>query len=160
MQDMLVKLYELENDWSFIKEQENNGFSIRKPIGPEIKFIIDWVTERFGEGWGSEVSISLSNTPKSCFIAMQSNRLVGFACYDATALGLFGPTGIDESFRGKGIGTALLFACLLDMKLKGYQYAVIGGVGPTQFYEKTVGAKIIEGSSPGFYKEILKKNTQ
>jgi len=41
------------------------------------------------------------------------------------------------------------------MKNLGYAYAIIGGVGPASFYEKAVGAKLIEGSDPGIYKGIM-----
>jgi GNAT superfamily N-acetyltransferase len=81
--------------------------------------------------------------------------MVGFACYDASTLGYFGPTGVDEPFRGQGIGKALLLACLLEMKLKGYGYAIIGWIGPQEFYEKAVGALVIPESTPGFWKDWL-----
>jgi predicted N-acetyltransferase YhbS len=48
----------------------------------------------------------------------------------------FGPTGVLESARGKGIGTALLIAALRGLKEMGYAYGVIGGVGPVQFLRK------------------------
>ncbi|MCK7506256.1 MAG: hypothetical protein MZV70_20760 [Desulfobacterales bacterium] len=35
------------------------------------------------------------------------------------------------------------------MRDDGYAYAIIGGVGPAAYYAKTVGATLIEGSSPG-----------
>jgi hypothetical protein len=38
----------------------------------------------------------------------------------------------------------------------GYGYAIIGGVGPTEFYEKVVRAVPIEGSSPGIYRDRLR----
>lgn len=84
------------------------------------------------------------------------DKLVGFACYDATCKGFFGPTGVDDVCRGKGVGTALLLACLHDMRAQGYGYAVIGGAGPVAFYEKTVGAIEIPDSKPGIYKGMLR----
>jgi hypothetical protein len=45
---------------------------------------------------------------------------------------------------------------MVDMKLKGYAYAIIGAVGPAEFYEKAVGAIKIENSWPGIYNDILK----
>lgn len=71
---------------------------------------------------------------------------MGFACYDATAPNFFGPTGVDEAARGRGIGYGLLLSVLYAQKAQGYAYAIIGGVGPAEFYEKTVGAVIIPGS--------------
>jgi hypothetical protein len=41
------------------------------------------------------------------------------------------------------------------MKSQGYGYAIIGGVGPAEFYAKTVGAIAIEGSEPGVYRGLL-----
>ena len=158
MTDMLVKLYEIKDDWSFLSEQEKLGIVIRKPIGPEKQLIVEWVKQKFSEGWASEADTALNNRPVTCFVAIRDQRLIGFACYDATAMGFFGPTGVVASCRGKGTGKALLSACLLDMKLKGYGYAVIGWVGPSEFYEKTVAAIEIPGSTPGIYKTLLRRS--
>ncbi|WP_191092515.1 hypothetical protein [Francisella sp. SYW-9] len=43
-----------------------------------------------------------------------------------------------ETTEGLSIGKALLKPCLVDMKLKGYAYTIIGTVGPADFYEKAV----------------------
>jgi hypothetical protein len=42
------------------------------------------------------------------------------------------------------------------MKLKGYGYAIIGDVGPAEFYRKTVGAVEIPDSTPGIYKGMVR----
>ena len=155
-QDMLVKLYNIDNDWSFIQEQSKLGITIRKPIGPEKFKVTKWATDKFSEYWGAEVDKGFSNNPISCFIAIYKSKLIGFSCYDTTALGFFGPTGVSDEYRGKGTGKALLLAALLDMKLKGYGYAVIGAVGPIEFYEKAVGAEIINGSEKSIYEGLLR----
>ena len=157
MPDMLVKLYEIEDDWSFLEEQRKRGVLIRKPIGPEKQLLVDWVKETFGEGWSAEMDMAFANRPLSCFIAIEGKAPIGFACYDATALGYLGPMGVEENRRLHGVGRALLLACLLDMKLKGYGYAIIGWVGPAEFYSKTVGAVVIEDSdsAPSVYKTML-----
>ena len=155
MPDMLVKLYDLADDWSFLAGQMQLGITIRKPIGNEKQRIAHWVEMRLAPGWVSETERACSNRPVSCFIAVREQALVGFACYDATALGFFGPLGVDETCRGRGIGKALMLACLLDMKLAGYYYAIIGSVGPTEFYRKTVGAVEIPDSEPGIWKTSL-----
>jgi GNAT superfamily N-acetyltransferase len=156
MADMLVKLYDIKNDWGFLEEQEKLGITVRKPIGPEKRFVVDWVKRNFlTDAWASETDIAISNNPISCFIALKKNKLIGFACYDASALGFFGPTGVLKSQRGKGTGKALLMACLLDMKLKGYGYAIIGSIGPGEFYRKAVGAVEIPDSTPSIWKDFL-----
>ena len=156
MADMLVKLYEIPDDPVFLAGQEALGITIRKPFGPEKHLIIDWVRENFEEAWASEVDMALSNRPVSCFVALDRDTLAGFACYDATALGFFGPEGVDEGYRGRGIGKALLLACLLDMKRKGYGYAIIGDAGPQEFYARVVNAVTIPDSTPGIYKGLLR----
>ena len=86
------------------------------------------------------------------FLAVKDKEIIGFACYDCTAKGFFGPTGVTEEFRGRGVGTALLYACMAAMKEEGYAYAVIGWVSDAQaFYEKTVQAIPIPDSHPGVY---------
>ena len=155
MTDLLVKLYDLKDDWTFLGEQEALGISIRKPIGPEKHRIVEWVRAQFSDAWSSEIDMALANRPITCFIAIQQEQMIGFACYDATALGFFGPTGVAEACRGKGTGKALLLACMLDMKLTGYGYAVIGAVGPAAFYEKVVGAIEIPDSTPSIWKNWL-----
>ncbi len=49
------------------------------------------------------------------------------------------------------IGAALLFRCLEAMWEMGYAYAIIGGVGPAEFYEKVCSAFLISGSEQGSY---------
>ena len=151
MPDMLIKLYEIEDDWRFLAKQKKLGIAIRKPIGPEKHIIVNWVSDQFGAGWASEIDVAISNRPRTCFIAVKEAVIIGFACYDATGLGFFGPIGVEESYRGRGTGTALMTACLLDMKLRGYGYAIVGAVQATAYYTKTVGAWEIPHSSPGIY---------
>jgi predicted N-acetyltransferase YhbS len=145
--DMLIKLYPPPP----APPGEVAGAVIRKPIGPEHDAIVQWVAERFGPGWASEARVALTNRPVTLFIAARDARLVGFACFDATARGLFGPIGVDDSARAQGLGAALLRACLHDMRSCGYGYAIAGGVGAPGFFERVAGAVEIAGSSPGLY---------
>jgi GNAT superfamily N-acetyltransferase len=155
MQDMLVKLYSLP-DYSSLKEKlEQSGIRCRRPLSAEKSIVLQWVQNKFGTGWASEVDVSFSYQPNSCFIAVKENQIIGFACYDAAYRNFFGPTGVDESFRGLGVGKILLMECLEAMRAQGFAYAIIGGVGPAEFYTKTVGAALIPESDPGVYKGIL-----
>lgn len=155
MTDMLVKLYDIPNDWGFLAEQEKLGITIRRPVGAEKHLLVEWVRKLFGDAWASETDVAASAFPMTCFVAVKDHQPIGFACYDTSALGFFGPTGVAEECRGKGTGKALLLACLLDMKLKGYGYAIIGWVGPTEYYEKAVGAMEIPASSPSIWKTYM-----
>ena len=155
MADMLVKLYELPDATEQFAELENLGVTIRRALAPEKHVVVNWVEENFSKAWASECDVSFARQPAGCFIAVESKQIVGFACYEATCKNFFGPTGVLENQRGRGVGKALLFAALKAMRDEGYAYAIIGGVGPAEFYEKAVGAKLIENSAPGIYRGLL-----
>ncbi|UTR05861.1 GNAT family N-acetyltransferase [Alkalihalobacillus sp. LMS6] len=151
MSDMLVALYALP------KEESSANFSIRRALAPEKSIVLDWIGKHFGKGWANECDVAFSREPISCYLAIQKEELIGFACYDATLKNFFGPTGVQEASRGLGAGKALLLRALHGMKESGYGYGIIGGVGPATFYEKTVGATLIQDSSPGIYEGMLKR---
>ncbi|SMF68249.1 GNAT family N-acetyltransferase [Paenibacillus barengoltzii] len=156
MSDMLVKLYDLPPFETAQQYEARTGITIRRAIGPEKHVVAKWVGEHFNEHWVSECEVALSRSPVSCIIAVENGKLLGFACYDATMKGFFGPTGVDEKERGRGIGKQLLLHTLDLMRIDGYGYAVIGGAGPKDFYAKATGAIVIEGSEPGIYKGMLR----
>jgi GNAT superfamily N-acetyltransferase len=153
--DMLVKLYDLRDSRAAFERLRQEHIEIRRALAPEKHKVVTWVRENFAEGWASEAEVAFSRQPVSCFIAVQEGRIAGFACHDATCRNFFGPTGVEPKARKNGIGTALLFACLEDMRQQGFGYAIIGGVGPADYYAKAVGAVAIEGSEPGIYRGLL-----
>ncbi|WP_113168265.1 MULTISPECIES: GNAT family N-acetyltransferase [unclassified Rhizobium] len=153
--DMLVKLYELKRDPALDSRMTSQGVTIRRVLVPELPALTSWIEPRFGAGWAAEATAAAMRQPTTCFIAIQAGELIGFACHEATAKGFFGPTGVDQAARGKGVGHALLLETLLDMHAQGYPYGVIGGAGPMDFYSKSVGAIPIEGSDPGIYRGML-----
>jgi GNAT superfamily N-acetyltransferase len=157
MPDMLVKLYALPPLQPVLDRQAQNGIDVRRGIAPEKNLALRWVRDNFREHWVGECDIAYTRSPVSCFLAVQGQTVLGFACYDTTRKGFFGPIGVSEDARGKDVGTALLLACLHDMWNQGYGYAVIGAAGPVDFYTKTVGAIAIEGSEPGVYKGMLRE---
>lgn len=151
MPDLLVKLYGLPDLKPRIEALQEMGVEVRRAMAYERHLLCTWVRGQFGDGWASECEAGFSNHPVSCLVAAKEGRLAGFACYDCTFKGAFGPTGVLESERGRGIGAALLLSCLHAMAAEGYAYAVIGGAGELAFYERTCGAVEIPGSTPGIY---------
>ena len=153
---MLVRLYDIPEPQGPIAALRQEGVDLRRAIAPEKHVVVSWVRQQFGEGWASECEVSFARLPISCFRAQRGQDVLGFACYDATAKAFFGPTGVLESERNKGIGTALLLMALHAMAAEGYAYAIIGGAGPEEFYAKAVGAVSIAGSAPGIYAGLLR----
>ncbi len=155
MPDMLVKLYDLPSLEPVLKRQRDLGLRIRRGMPPEKFLVLEWIREHFSEYWVSEADVGFSTHPTTTLLAHRGDQLLGFACYDTTHKGFFGPTGVDALERGKGIGTALLLATLHAMRDAGYMYGIIGGAGPVGYYEK-VGAAVIPDSEPSrAYQDML-----
>lgn len=153
--DLLVNLYSRRMD-DLAKRVEGVEATIRVALPPELHIVQQWVGKHFGDYWVSEVTVAMAHQPPGCLVAIVDGELAGFACYDATARGFFGPTGVAESQRGKKIGLALLYRTLAAMKAHGYAYAVIGGVGPVEFYAQAAGAVPIEADKEDIYQGLLR----
>lgn len=157
MGDLLVKLYDLPSAENAFARLESGGYRIHRPLSPDRERVCQWVRRHFGDRWSSETEMAFSGHPVTCFVARnEEGEIAGFANYDTSFRGFFGPTGVRDVSRGKGIGTALLFRTLEAMRDAGYAYAIIGYSGADQFYRDTVGAVPIEGSEPGAYRDLLR----
>ena len=154
MIDMLVRLYDLPDSTALYADVADKGVTLRRARAFE-KHTVAAFARTFSEKWASEVEVAVTRQPVSCFIATRDKQILGFACFETTQRGFFGPTGVSEDARGLGLGKALLMKSLEALRGIGYAYAIIGGVGPREFYEKACGATEIPGSDPGIYADIL-----
>ncbi len=159
--DMLVPLYKLTGVEERLRRIGDHGIVVRRAMPHERHVVIDWVGRAFeseGPTWSGECEHAMSALPVRCHIACRDGELLGFACSDVTARGVFGPTGTDQKLRGLGVGAALLVTSLAAMREAGYAYAVIGGAGEhvRGFYEKVAGAIEIADSEPGMYRDPLR----
>lgn len=159
MPDMLVSLLDLPPLEPLLEELRKEKIVIRQTFSFEITPVKTFVVENFGGGWADEISVGFANKPVSIYIAIDKSeekpKIVGFGAYECTCRDFFGPTGVAESHRKRGIGRALLIACLHGLRDMGYAYGIIGGAGPQDFYNKACGATPIEGSVPGIYRDML-----
>ncbi|HBC26191.1 MAG: GNAT family N-acetyltransferase [Oscillospiraceae bacterium] len=155
--DMLVRLWNIPEDTGE-RALAAQGISIKRALSANRDAVVRYVSETFGGGWGGECSAALSQTPTACYLAVSARKIIGFACFNATAPDFFGPTGVSPEFRGKGVGKTLFLKCLHTMREMGYVYAVIGDTDEASpFYEKTAGAIPIPDSYPGVYKNLISK---
>jgi GNAT superfamily N-acetyltransferase len=156
MPDLLVSLLKLPPLEPLIANLSEQGVNIRRAQPFEITPVRDFIETNFSVSWADEISIGFANKPVSVCIATRAGRVIGFAGYECTRKAFFGPTGVVESERGRGIGKALLVASLWGLRKLGYVYGIIGGVGPIEFYREAVGAFVIPDSEPGIYTDLLK----
>jgi len=152
MPDLLVNLLKLP-----AREASNEtGIIIRRAQPFEITPVRQFIQNNFSVTWADEISVGFANKPVTIFIATREGRVIGFAGYECTRKAFFGPTGVSESERGRGIGRALLIESLWGLRELGYVYGIIGGAGPVEFYQQAVGAIVIPDSEPGIYTDLLK----
>jgi len=152
MPDLLVNLLKLP----VFEDTSTQSFNVRRAQPFELTLVRTFVAENFAAGWADEISVGFAHQPISVFVATIDRELAGFAAYECTRRGYFGPTGVIPAAQGRGIGKALLLASLEALREMGYVYAIIGAAGPVRFYQKTVGAIIIPDSEPGIYTDSLK----
>ena len=151
MPDLLVNLLTLP-----AVDAADESVIIRRAQPFELSLVREFVAENFSPAWADEISVGFANKPVSVYIATIDGSVVGFSAYECTRRDFFGPTGVIDSARGRGIGKALLLSALEGLRELGYVYGIIGGAGPVQFYQKTVGAIVIPDSEPGIYTDLLK----
>jgi len=156
MPDMLVNLLKLLPLEPLLDELKEADVNIRRAQPFEIASVREFIEKNFSVAWGDEISVGFANKPVTVFIATSDGRVVGFAGYECTRKAFFGPTGVAEDQRGRGVGKALLIASLWGLRELGYVYGIIGSAGPVEFYQETVGAIVIPDSEPGIYVDLLK----
>src|SRR5437879_8174336 len=139
MPEVLVNLLKLPS----LGRLNDEGVNIRRAQPFEITPVRPFIEKNFSVAWADEISVGFANKPVTVFIATRDGRVIGFAGYECTRKAFFGPTGVDESERGRGIGKALLMASLWGLRELGYVYGIIGAAGPVEFYQQTVGAIVI-----------------
>jgi GNAT superfamily N-acetyltransferase len=159
MPDMLVNLLHLPPLEPLLDALRQHGVTIRRAQPFDRSIIHAFVARHFAATWADEISVAYAHQPVSLFVATRpspaGSNLLGFAAHECTRRNFFGPMGVLDSERNAGIGKALLVAALHAMRDTGYVYAILGGVGPAEFYANAVGATVIPNSTPGIYTDKL-----
>jgi GNAT superfamily N-acetyltransferase len=151
---MLARLYDLSSSVPEVARLAAEGVVCRRAESYERTDVVSFARQHFPH-WEDEVAVAFGAIPPTIYISVENRAVQGFACYNVTRPDYFGPTGVLEAQRGRGIGRALLLQCLEALAAEGYAYAIIGGVGPAGFYERAVGATLIPGSEKGIYRNRL-----
>src|SRR6266566_3597758 len=122
MADMLVNLLTLPPMEPLIKALSGAGTVVRRAQAFELTPVRQFIEKNFAVAWADEASVGFANKPVSVFIAHREEQILGFAAAECTRRAFFGPTGVLESERGKGVGKALLLAGLHALREMGYVY--------------------------------------
>ena len=154
---MLVNLLKLPPLQPLLDEMSAAGVNIRRAQPFEFTPVRQFIGQSFSVSWADEVSVGFAHKPVTVYIATREGRVIGFAGYECTRKAFFGPTGVAQSERGRGVGKALLIAALWGLRELGYVYGIIGHAGPIEFYQEAVGAVVILDSDPGIYEDLLKQ---
>src|SRR3972149_3566616 len=129
MPDMLVRLYDLPDASLYYRRAEEAGVAFRRADPWDHARYRRFVEGTFGELWAVEADLAYRQSPITAFVAEREGRIVGFAAYECTRRGYFGPTGVQPDERGRGGGGAVLFRRLGSMRGMGYAHAITGGGG-------------------------------
>ncbi|MFT6898281.1 MAG: hypothetical protein ACJA13_002701 [Paraglaciecola sp.] len=159
MPDMLVKLYTLPDISQQKAQIEKSGIIFKRALAMDKGLILPFIRRSFPKAqssWASECEVALLRQPTACYIAVAQKEIVGFACYDTSAKGFFGPLGVSDMHTKQGIGKVLLILCLQAMEMEGYGYGIIPWVSSVDYYQKVLGAEVIKGSEPGIYHRRIK----
>ncbi|MDX1583974.1 MAG: GNAT family N-acetyltransferase [Thermoanaerobaculia bacterium] len=103
-----------------------------------------FLEEEFGPAITWEIGHGLMTDRAVVRIARSEGAIIGFSACEINnaGLGTFGPQGVSESHRGRGIGAMLLHHSLADLREMGYEQARIPWVSSTKYYERACGAKV------------------
>jgi len=117
------------------------GYVVKRAESAIRDVLLGWIAKAFAPVWAHETARAMDGPRAAVHVALQNNLPVAFAAADGNnqGLGWFGPAGTDEAHRGRGLGEALLIACLLDVRGLP-EGGVIAWIGPKEFYRKACGA--------------------
>lgn len=127
------------------------GYEIRRARMDEAA-LLEAVRIEFGGAWPHELAGAMAYSPgregqdrrsgekPAVHIAVKDGPYCAFAAHDGNnaGLGWFGPTGTWPAHRGKGLGEALLIACLVDVAEE-HSRCEVAWIGPRPFYDKVAG---------------------
>lgn len=122
------------------------GIVIRRPAPEERDRVVRWVGEHFASSWGWEIGRAFDDDVRSgCLLAEVDGDPAGFAGWEINnrGLGTFGPQGVIESHRSKGLGGVLLMAALQQLALEGYREVHIPWVSSIEYYRRYTGARVV-----------------
>jgi len=136
-----LRLYTYPHRVSRVQEQlQKDSIDLRTASPSEKQELCDWIERQFTIFWSNETEYAFAKRNPSVVIAKdRRGNILGFATFDGVAPGRFGPTGVDQSQRGRGLGTVLLFDAFQAMREAGQEMAVVHWTDLLFFYTQIPG---------------------
>ncbi|MHB9130728.1 MAG: GNAT family N-acetyltransferase [Armatimonadota bacterium] len=136
MPDIVCPLFDAPDPRPLIARLRDDGIIVRRARPWDRNALSAFILEHWGQGWVDETLVAFSHQPVTAVIALEEKKIIGFSAYEVTAPCYFGPTGVNETYRGRNIGKALFLDALQGLRELGYVYGFIGSPGPIDFYLK------------------------
>lgn len=124
--------------------EKNQGYEIMVASQEDKNDIKNFLTGEFSKSWFIEISAVFKKGAKGILSILkdkQTDDLVGFAAINCTNENWFGPMGVSERLRGRGLGSILLLHNLYHARKAGLERIVIPWADEG-FYKRVIGAKI------------------
>lgn len=104
MSDLLVNLLEIPQPREAELRLLEEGVRVQRALAPDRSEIAAFAETCSDEDYSDEVRAAFANQPATCYIAVKERKLVGFACFEATARDFFGPMAVTNALRKRGVG--------------------------------------------------------
>lgn len=117
---------------------KDEGISVQ-PLEPKYTFVLlSFLETHFPGDWSLVAWMKLmqgADLDEFLIALSDDGQVVGYAQYEGEH---FGPFGVSEVFRGKGVGSVLFYKTVQQMKAKGYRYIWVAWThgGAVRFYER------------------------
>ena len=126
-----------------VRSAASPAYDLRRASMADAGALAAMIARAFSAAWAFEVGQALRCEHPAVHVAVEraSGAFVAFAAHDGNnrGLGWFGPTGTLPGHRGRGLGAALLWACLEDVAAAGHEVCEVAWIGPRDFYERAAG---------------------
>ena len=120
-----------------------DGVALRRVMDDDdAAAVVDLCRRHFAPAWQHEARRGIEHGACHAAFDAGTGDLLGFAAHSVNRAGWFGPTGVDPNRQRRGVGGPLLAACLLDLKVAGFDRCEIAWIGPTGFYVKAANAEV------------------